>query len=99
MTDHFIIGVDAADGNILWQYDCKLYQGQPKSINPNTPIYYDGYVHADHAGFFYWSVEAPLPEKVEIRVYKRWSGLYETLKTTVPFSRIGRQPIILARTR
>ena len=57
------------------------------------------HVHADHAGFFYWSVEAPLPEKVEIRVYKRWSGLYETLKTTVPFSRIGRQPIILARTR
>ena len=50
MTDHFIIGVDAADGNILWQYDCKLYQGQPKSINPNTPIYYDGYVYPDFPG-------------------------------------------------
>ena len=45
MTDHSIIGVDAANSEILWQYDCKLYQGKPKAINPNTPIYQDGYIY------------------------------------------------------
>ena len=55
------------------------------------------HTHTDLHGFFHWSVETPLPEQVEIRVYKRYSGRYETLKTTMPFSRIERQPIILPR--
>ena len=55
------------------------------------------HVHTDRAGFFHWSVEAPPPEEVEIRVYKRYSSQYETLKTTVPFTQIGGQPIILPR--
>ena len=55
------------------------------------------HVHTDRAGFFHWSVEVPLTEQVQIRVYKRYSGQYETLKTTVPFSQIQRQPIILRR--
>ena len=55
------------------------------------------HIHTDRAGFFHWSVEAPLPEQVEVRVYKRYSDQYETLKTTVPFSQIGGQPIILPR--
>ncbi len=55
--------------------------------------------HTDSRGFFHWSVEAPLPEQVEIRVYKRYSGQYETLKATVPFSQIEREPIILPRKR
>jgi outer membrane protein assembly factor BamB len=42
MTENFIIGVDADNGNILWQYDCKNYQGKPKDVNPNTPVYQDG---------------------------------------------------------
>jgi hypothetical protein len=55
------------------------------------------HVHTDRAGFFHWSVEAPLPEQVEIRVYKRYSGQYETLETTVPFSQLDSEPIILPR--
>ncbi len=55
------------------------------------------HVHADRAGFFHWSVEAPLPEQVQIRVYKRYSGQYQTLVKTVSFSQIGRRPIILRR--
>ena len=51
--------------------------------------------HTDSRGFFHWSVEAPLPEQVEISVYKRYSGQYEKLKATVPFSELERQPIIL----
>jgi hypothetical protein len=57
------------------------------------------HIHTDRAGFFHWSVEAPLPGQVEIRVYKRYSSQYETLKTTLPFSQIERQPIILPRKR
>ena len=53
------------------------------------------HIHTDSAGFFHWSVEAPLPDRVEIRVDKRYSGQYEILKATVPFSQLERQPIIL----
>ena len=55
------------------------------------------HVHTDRAGFFHWSVEAPLPEHVKIKVSKRYSGQYGTLETTVPFSQIESQPIILPR--
>ena len=57
------------------------------------------HVHTDRAGFFHWSVDAPIPEQVEIRVYKRHRRQYETLKTTVPFSQIERRPIIVPRKR
>ena len=53
--------------------------------------------HTDRSGFFHWSVEAPLPEQVDVRVDKRYSGQYETLETTLPFSQLGRKPIILRR--
>ena len=55
------------------------------------------HVHTDRTGFFHWSVEAPLPEQVKIKVFKRYSGQYETLETTVPFSQIESQRIILPR--
>ena len=55
------------------------------------------HTHTDPKGFFHWSVQDPLPEQVEIRVYKRYSRQYETLKTTVPFSQIESQPIVLPR--
>ena len=53
--------------------------------------------HTDPRGFFHWSVEAPLPKELTLQVYKKYSGQYETLETTVPFSQIERQPIILQR--
>ncbi len=51
--------------------------------------------HTDPFGYYHWSVEAPEPERVTLRVYKRYSGQYETLKATVSFSELERQPIIL----
>jgi hypothetical protein len=57
------------------------------------------HTHTDPDGFFHWSVEAPLPEQMVVKVYKRYSSQYETLKTTVAFSQIEREPIILARKR
>ena len=55
------------------------------------------HVHTDRAGFFHWSVEAPVPQQVTLQVNKKYSEQYETLKTTVPFSQLERQPIILKR--
>ena len=55
------------------------------------------HVHSDRAGFFHWSVESPLPEQVEIKVYKRYSSAYETLETTAPLSQFEHQPITLKK--
>ena len=53
------------------------------------------HVHTDPTGFFHWSVESPLPEPVDVNVYRRYYGHYGTLKTTLSLSSIERQPIIL----
>lgn len=74
MTDNFIIGVDAADGNILWQYDCKLYQGQPKAINPNTPTYCDGYIYVT-SGYGKGGAKLKLSEDGSEVVAQEWANL------------------------
>jgi outer membrane protein assembly factor BamB len=40
-----IIGVDAASGDILWNFDCKEYQPKPRGINCVSPIYHDGGIY------------------------------------------------------
>ena len=52
-------------------------------------------MHTDSAGSYHWSVEEPLPEQVTLRVYRRYSCDYETLKTTVALSQLESQPITL----
>ena len=59
--------------------------------------------HTDPDGFFHWSVEAPLPEKVTYRINKRYSAgipgstamKYGTLADTVLLSTIENQPFVL----
>jgi len=51
--------------------------------------------HTDPQGYYHWSVEAPVPAQVTLRVYKRYNGDYETLKTTVALSQLESQPITL----
>ena len=41
-----LVGVDAADGEILWQDNFADYQQKPKEINPVTPLYHDGRIYA-----------------------------------------------------
>ena len=53
------------------------------------------HVHTDSDGYFHWSLEDPLPQEVTLLVHKKYSGQYEPLKTTVPFSQLSRDPIIL----
>jgi protocatechuate 3,4-dioxygenase beta subunit len=51
--------------------------------------------HTDPQGYYHWSVVAPVPAQVTLRVYKRYNGDYETLKTTVALSQLESQPITL----
>jgi len=56
------------------------------------------HVHTDSQGYYHWSVvEATMAKQVTLRVYKRWSGDYETLKTSVALSQLESHPIVLAR--
>ena len=74
MTDNFIIGVDSDNGNILWQYDCKLYQGKPRGINPNTPIYYDGYIYVT-SGYGKGGAKLKLSEDGSNVLSQEWANL------------------------
>ena len=51
--------------------------------------------HTDPQGYYHWSAEAPVSAQVTLRVFKRYSGDYETLKTTVALSQLESQPITL----
>ena len=53
------------------------------------------HVHADRAGFFHWSVEAPLPKQVEVNAYHLHYGHYGSLKKTLSISQIESRPIML----
>ena len=55
------------------------------------------HVHTDEAGYFDWSLEGPAPEKVEIKVYKRYASRYQELEKVETFAQIERQPITLPR--
>ena len=53
------------------------------------------HVHTDPAGCFDWSAESPLPQQATLKVYKRYSGQYEELETTVSLSQLESQLITL----
>jgi outer membrane protein assembly factor BamB len=39
------VGLDAADGSVLWQDKYEEYQDDPKDLNINSPLYHDGSVY------------------------------------------------------
>jgi outer membrane protein assembly factor BamB len=43
ITAQHIVGIDAANGNVLWQHGNKLRKGKP--VNPNSPVYQDGSIY------------------------------------------------------
>jgi len=46
-TEHFLFGVNADDGEILWSYNCKDFMkpAKPPQIHPNLAIYQEGNVY------------------------------------------------------
>ena len=77
----------------------RILDSSSKPVSGASVVLNKWHVYTDTEGFFDWSVGAPLPEQVEIKVFKRYSGQYETLETTLPFSQLESRPIILPRKR
>jgi hypothetical protein len=55
------------------------------------------HTHTDAGGNFHWSVENPPWRQVDLKVYKRYSGKYESLEANVAFLDLERQPITLKK--
>ena len=55
------------------------------------------HVHTDRDGFFHWSVEAPVPERIAVKVSKRYVATYKPYQANVALSRLVRQPIVLEK--
>lgn len=72
VTELYIIGVDAASGRIMWQYDFgKLAGGSWKAnIHTNTPIYKDGEIFIT-SGYDHKSIMLTLAEDGE-SVKEKW---------------------------
>lgn len=45
MLPKYFIGINAADGSLLWKDAFSDYQEKPKDINPNSPLYRDGFIY------------------------------------------------------
>ena len=59
----------------------------------------DWHTHTDQDGDFHWSVEAPLPSQVDVKVYKRYSDAYDETIERVSLESIQQTPLILRRRR
>lgn len=46
-TELFLFGVNAENGDLLWQYDCEeiMKPAKPPHVHPNCPIYHDGSIY------------------------------------------------------
>ena len=55
------------------------------------------HIHADSNGFFHWAIDAPVPDEVNVKVYKRYNGDYTTFEEKVSPSRIEGEPIVVRR--
>ena len=51
--------------------------------------------HTDARGVYHWSVKAPLPDQVAVRVYRRYARRFGTLRATVPLGELESQPLTL----
>jgi protocatechuate 3,4-dioxygenase beta subunit len=55
------------------------------------------HVYSDRDGFFDWSAQAPVPQRVEMKVYRRYDPTYERYEGTVELSQLEKLPVVLGR--
>jgi len=53
------------------------------------------HTHTDAIGFFHWSAVAPLPDEIDLKIYKRYSSAYVTLEQKISLARLTESPLIL----
>ena len=59
----------------------------------------DWHTHTGQDGSFYWSIEAPLPNQIDVKIYKRYSSAYDKTIERVSLESIQQEPLILRRMR
>ncbi|HUW18190.1 MAG TPA: PQQ-binding-like beta-propeller repeat protein [Sedimentisphaerales bacterium] len=45
ITAAHVVGIDAETGKVLWQYQNKLHKGEPREVNPNSPVHHNGGIY------------------------------------------------------
>ena len=53
--------------------------------------------HTDRRGYFHWSVGAPVPQRVTVRILKKYNPRYEVLKTSLGITQLASEPMTLKR--
>jgi outer membrane protein assembly factor BamB len=71
MTEHYIIGVSAKDGKILWKFDYGAYAVKNENEHANTPIFWDGSIFVS-SGYEHPSVMLKLSDD-GLSVSLQWS--------------------------
>ena len=75
----------------------RVLDSRGKAVVGASVILNKWHVYSDSKGFFSWSVEAPVPNEVELKVHKLYSREYKKLEKTILLSQIDKRPVILQR--
>ena len=57
----------------------------------------DWHTHTDQDGAFSWSIEAPVPSQIDVKIYKRYSSAYGKTIERVSLESIQQEPLVLPR--
>lgn len=75
----------------------RILDSEGKPVSGASVVLNMWHVYSDQDGFFDWSVEAPIPRQVELKVYRRYDSRYERYEGTLELSRVEKQPIVLKK--
>ena len=59
----------------------------------------DWHTHTKQDGAFHWAIEDPVPNQIDVKIYKRYSSVYDKTIARVPLESIQQEPLILRRMR
>ena len=57
----------------------------------------DWHTHTENDGSFHWAIENPVPNQIDVKIYKRYSTVYDKTIARVPLESIQQEPLILRR--
>ena len=75
----------------------RVLDSRGKAVVGASVILNKWHVYSDSKGFFSWSVQAPVPDEVELNVHRLYSRKYKPLEKTILLSQIEKRPVILQR--
>jgi len=75
----------------------RIVDSEGKPVSGASVVLNMWHVYSNRDGSFDWSVEAPIPRQVALKVYRRYDARYERYEGTLELSRIEKQPIVLKK--